>query len=301
MADRLQETACRPREMRFPGGHSRDMDRTTAHSSQTGKRQGWPAISDGRSAHFSRYILDPGATWDIASPDVDYEEKPKPLLTPLRSFLALLLVAALAVGGYLLRDYWPDLGEWAHRTTSFVRDQGPIPFFVGLAILPAIGLPVSAFYLAAGAVFPLWVSLTGTAVALAINISITYWMARKWFRKGIERLLRQTRFGIPAVAASDPVRLILFLRLMPGPPFFLQSYILGVVRVPFPTYFLISLGTQVLIASGFIVLGSAFYSSSFGRALIAIIIVVLAAIIFQWVRRRLSRRNGIAGEMPSPR
>lgn len=243
-----------------------------------------------------RYSLDPASTWGIASPDVDTREKPKPLLTPLRCFLGLLFLATIAGGVYLLIDHRSGLIDLARQATAFVRDQGPIPFFAALAILPAVGLPVSAFYLAAGAVFPLWVSLVGTAIGLAINIALTYWMARKWVRGGIERLLRRTRYKIPVVAATDHARLTLFLRLMPGPPFFVQSYILGMVEVPFPTYFLISLGTQILIASGFIVLGSAFYSSSFGRALIAIVIVVLAVIIIQWVRRLLARRDRVPRE-----
>ena len=174
--------------------------------------------------------------------------------------------------------------------TAWIRDHGPVPFFTGLALLPAFGLPVTAFYLAAGAVFPLWISLVGTAAGLAVNIAISYWMARKWFRNLIERLLTKTRYSIPAVAATDHVRLTLFLRLMPGPPFFLQSYILGMVEEPFLTYYFISWGTQVLIDSGFIILGSAFYSSDFGRVLIGIVLVVLLTIIVQWVRRRLAKR-----------
>jgi uncharacterized membrane protein YdjX (TVP38/TMEM64 family) len=197
----------------------------------------------------------------------------------------------MAGGVYFLVGHRAGLIDLAHRTTAVVRDQGPVPFFAALAVLPAVGLPVSAFYLAAGAVFPLWISLVGTTIGLAINITVTYWMARKWFRGGIERLLRRTRYKIPAVEASDHIRLTLFLRLMPGPPFFVQSYMLGLIEVPFSTYFLISLGTQILIASGFIVLGSAFYSSSFGRVLIAIIIVVLAVIIIQWIRRLVAQRN----------
>jgi len=222
---------------------------------------------------------------------VDTKDKPKPLLTPFRSLLFLLFLVAITGGAYFLIEHREGLIDLAHQMTSFVRDQGPVPFFAALAVLPAVGLPVSAFYLAAGAVFPLWVSLVGTAIGLTVNITLTYWLARTWFRGGIERLLRRTRYKIPEVEASDHIRLTLFLRLMPGPPFFVQSYMLGLIQVPFPTYFLISLGTQVLIASGFIVLGSAFYSSSFGRVLIAIIIVVLAVIIVQWVRRLLARRS----------
>jgi uncharacterized membrane protein YdjX (TVP38/TMEM64 family) len=237
-----------------------------------------------------RYNLDPASTSGIASPGVDTKEELKPFLTPFRCFLGLLFLAVMAGVVYLLIDHRSGLIDLAHRTTAFVRDQGPVPFFAALAFLPAVGLPVSAFYLAAGAVFPLWVSLVGTTIGLAINIILTYWMARKWFRVGIERLLRRTRYKIPVVALADHVRLTLFLRLMPGPPFCLQSFILGMIKVPFPTYFLISIGTQILIASGMIVLGSAFYSSSFGRALIAIIIVVLVAIIIQWTRRLLGRR-----------
>lgn len=218
------------------------------------------------------------------------------LVTPFRLFLALLLLALGVVAAWFAFQHRAELGEWAHAVTAWIRDHGPVPFFTGLALLPAVGLPVSAFYLASGAVFPLWISLIGTAAGLAVNITITYWMARKWFRHLIEKLLRKTRYRIPAVAATDQVRLTLFLRLMPGPPFFVQSYILGMVEVPFPTYFFISWGTQILIASGFIILGSAFYSSDFGRVLIGIVLVVLLTIIVQWVRKLLARRAADQGE-----
>ncbi|MEZ5274896.1 MAG: VTT domain-containing protein [Opitutaceae bacterium] len=225
---------------------------------------------------------------------MENETERKSLVTPVRLTAVLILLAVLAVASWLAFQYRAALGDWARHVTALVREQGPVPFFTALAFLPAVGLPVSAFYLAAGAVFPLSISVTGTALGLAVNITFTYWMARKWFRGLIERLLRRTRYKIPAVAATDHVRLTLFLRLMPGPPFFLQSYLLGLIEVPFTTYFLISWSTQVLIATGFIVLGSAFYSSSLGRALIAVVIVVLVTIIVQWVRRFLARRGGPA-------
>lgn len=217
-------------------------------------------------------------------------------MTPFRLLLAALLLVLGLLAAWFAFQHRAELGEWAHAVTAWIRDKGPVPFFTGLALLPAVGLPVSAFYLAAGAVFPLWISLVGTAAGLAVNIAITYWMARKWFRHLIERLLRRTRYRIPAVAATDHVRLTLFLRLMPGPPFFLQSYILGMVEVPFPTYFFISWATQVLIASGFIILGSAFYSSDFGRVLIGIVLVILLTIIVQWARKLMAGRVGARDE-----
>ena len=105
------------------------------------------------------YNLDLVRTWDIASPDVDTKDKPKPLLTPFRCLLFLLFLVAIMGGVYFLIENRGRLIDFAHQTTAFVRDQGPVPFFAALAVLPAVGLPVSAFYLAAGAVFPLWVSL----------------------------------------------------------------------------------------------------------------------------------------------
>lgn len=213
-------------------------------------------------------------------------------MSPIRVLLTMLAVVVAGIGLAVLYCYRSELGDLAHDVTAFVREQGPIPFLAALAVLPLVGVPVSAFYLAAGAVFPLWISLVVTVVGLAINITLAYWLARRWFRSGIERVLDRTRYSIPEVSPDDHVRLTLFLRLMPGPPFVLQSWILGLVEVPFPTYLAISLGTQMLISAGFIVLGSAFYRSSVGRVLIAAIIVVLAVIIIQWVRRLLARRDG---------
>lgn len=255
------------------------------------RKVGRPGCLIGPHFHPSGTIgLDPGSTWGLASAGVESGKDKKALVTPLRLFLVILLLTLGVVAAWFAFQHRSELGEWAHAVTAWIREHGPVPFFTGLALLPAFGLPVTAFYLASGAVFPLWISLVGTAAGLAVNIAISYWMARKWFRHLIEKMLRRTRYSIPAVAATDHVRLTLFLRLMPGPPFFVQSYILGMVEVPFPTYFFISWGTQILIASGFIILGSAFYSSDFGRVLIGIVLVVLLTIIVQWVRRLLARR-----------
>lgn len=268
---------------------------TGAQSTQAGKR--------GHSAHpipFRAIALDARPGCGLASIQVETEKRNNPLITPARLVVVVLLLALLVGAAFLLFEFRVEIAGWARRATALIREQGPVPFFAALAVLPAVGLPVSAFYLAAGAAFPLAVSVTGTAVGLAINITLTYWMARKWFRGGIQRLLSRTRYRIPAVAATDHVRLTLFLRLMPGPPFFLQSYLLGLIEVPFATYFLISWGTQVLIATGFIVLGSAFYSSSMGRALIAVVIVILLTIVVQWVRRYLARRAVPAPTVADP-
>jgi uncharacterized membrane protein YdjX (TVP38/TMEM64 family) len=147
---------------------------------------------------------------------VQKERKQKALVTPIRVLLAVLVVVA-GIGLAVLYCYRSELGDLAHDVTAFVREQGPIPFLAALAVLPLVGVPVSAFYLAAGAVFPLWISLVVTVVGLAINITLAYWLARRWFRSGIERVLDRTRYSIPEVSPDDHVRLTLFLRLMPGP------------------------------------------------------------------------------------
>ena len=95
------------------------------------------------------------------------------LVTPFRLLLAALLLVLGLLAACFAFQHRAELGEWAHAVTAWIRDKGPVPFFTGLALLPAVGLPVSAFYLAAGAVFPLWISLVGTAAGLAVNITIT--------------------------------------------------------------------------------------------------------------------------------
>ncbi len=219
----------------------------------------------------------------------DEERKRLPLRWVLAG-IALVGITVILLGFF----FWEDLKGIDVDLESMIvliQDQGPLIFFTALALLPMIGTPVSIFYLVAGASFGLSLSLVGTALALAVNISLSYWLARSLLRKALEMLLSRTHYRIPQVKGNDHVMLTLFVRIMPGVPFFLQSYLLGIAQVPFRIYFLISWIVAFVMSAGMIVLGNSFQSSSIGQIVFAVMLVAALFIMVRLVRRRLKEKE----------
>ena len=214
---------------------------------------------------------------------------------PLRWILvgiALMGIILLSVV-FIFLDDLRSLDVDLKSMIGLIQDNGPLIFFTALALLPLIGMPVSIFYLVAGASFGLPLSIGGAAVALAINISLSYWIARNLLRRAVELLLSHTHFKIPQVRGNNYVMLTLFVRIMPGVPFFLQSYLLGIAQVPFRIYFLISWSVAFLSSMGMIILGNSFQSSNVGQAVFAVFLVVALLIMVRLIRQRLKDKKSL--------
>jgi uncharacterized membrane protein YdjX (TVP38/TMEM64 family) len=176
-----------------------------------------------------------------------------------------------------------------------LRDAGPMVFFAAMALLPAVGFPMMAFTLAAGPVFgPTlgagWV-IGWSLLAVTANLLLSYWVANRALRPLVGRLLTRFDYRLPESAAGDAWQVTLITRLMPGPPYWVQSYLLGLMRVPMTPYLVISL----LVMGGYLValvLGGAAISEGNGRLAVAaggLLIVFIAAL--QLVRKRTARRR----------
>jgi len=172
----------------------------------------------------------------------------------------------------------------------------PVLLALALVILPGLPVPTSAMLVAAGVV---WrehpVLACGTAVsALALNSVWTYAFAAGPGRRLIERMLARSSVRIPELPRNDHLRLILILRLTPGIPFFIQNYVLGLLRPPFRLYLPVSIACNAPIVCGLVLSGAGLAGGHLMPLLAGISLVVLAAVIAQSARRWLKRRNGRA-------
>jgi uncharacterized membrane protein YdjX (TVP38/TMEM64 family) len=171
--------------------------------------------------------------------------------------LAVVAVAGLVGAVLVLRGL--DVKALFNDTLALVRQVGPEAFFAGMAILPALGFPMSPFWLSAGPVFtpvlglPLVIGLC--AVSLAVNLAFTYWLARYAFRPPLVWLVRRLGYELPHVAVADQVEVTVLLRVTPGPPFFIQGYLLGLAEIPFKTYLLVSWPISMAYGVAFIFFG----------------------------------------------
>ena len=76
--------------------------------------------------------------------------------------------------------------------------------------------------------------------SIAVNLAFTYWLARYALHPLLSRVTEHYGYSIPQVTRENAVAVALVLRLTPGPPFFMQSYMLGLAHMPFRLYMVVS-------------------------------------------------------------
>jgi uncharacterized membrane protein YdjX (TVP38/TMEM64 family) len=202
--------------------------------------------------------------------------------------LGILAVVAVAGAVAVLRGM--DYKALEEQGLRVIRSAGPVAFFAGIAILPAVGAPLSAFTITAGEIFAPLMTLggviTAALVAIAINLALTYWLARYALRPLLSRLAERYGYKIPKVTKANALSIALAVRLTPGPPFFMQGYILGLAEVPFRLYMIVSWFSILPWAIGLIVLGKGALNGNFKTAIYGIGVLVVATVIIHTIRKR---------------
>src|SRR4051812_2738041 len=84
---------------------------------------------------------------------------------------AAIAVTAVAVVG----THYSDVRGLIGRTVAYFRDAGAWPFFTAMAVLPAVGFPISAFNAVAGPVFGpsmgVFTVIACAGLAIAVNLA----------------------------------------------------------------------------------------------------------------------------------
>lgn len=221
-------------------------------------------------------------------------DQPGPRRGNIRRLLFVVALTA-AVGGLLGVAWHQGLPETLAAVVLGVREAGPVIFFLAMALLPAVGFPLLAFTLAAGPVFgptlgPGWV-IAWSLAAVVANLLLTYWITHRALRPLVSRWMAWCGFRLPTAPVDGAWQLTLIVRLTPGPPFWAQSYLLGLLRVPLVPYLVVSTG----VLAGYIVAlvsGGAAMTEGNGRMAFAAIgglVVVVAAL--QLLRRHTLRKR----------
>jgi uncharacterized membrane protein YdjX (TVP38/TMEM64 family) len=213
--------------------------------------------------------------------------------------LVLAVVGVLLITAAVLVVWRTGLMATLQAIVLTLREAGPGVFFVAMAFLPAVGFPLMAFTLAAGPVFgPTmgtgWV-IGWSLTAVMVNLLLTYWLANRAFRPLATRLFAWFGFKLPDSTSGGAWQLALIVRLTPGPPFWVQSYVLGLIRVPLVPYLVVSM----LVMAGFIVAlvagGEAAVQGNGRLAIVAISVLLISVAVLQLLRKRTARRLTAAG------
>ena len=119
----------------------------------------------------------------------------------------------------------------------------------------------------AGATFGVAGGLVGSAVSLAINLLLCYWIGhRSGLRSWLTRRLSRWSRELPEMEGGRALRFALIVKLAPGAPTFLKTYLLVLAGVPFRLYFVLSFVVTMAWAAGFIVLGESMQDRDFTQA-----------------------------------
>ena len=209
---------------------------------------------------------------------------------------AVLMVGIIAAG-----LFWRhEAGAATDAAIGWLREAGPLAFFGAMAVLPAVGFPLMPFTLAAGPVFgptlgPGWV-IACAILAVAINVTLTYWLAARALHPLAVRLVGRWGYRLPQAGTDSAWQIAAVVRLAPGPPFWLQSYVLGIARVAFVPYLVVSIVVPAGYIAGVILGGDALYRGRANAAWFGLGLVVLTAVAIQLWRRHRAGRAAAARE-----
>jgi uncharacterized membrane protein YdjX (TVP38/TMEM64 family) len=198
-----------------------------------------------------------------------------------------VLVAALVVNR-------GDLRAAADVVVAWLQAAGPLVFFVGMGVLPVVGFPLLPFSLVAGPVFGPMLgvpAVVACAVAAVLaNVTLSYALASRWLHPPILRLIDRLGYRLPVLPNDSTWQVVWIVRLTPGLPFWTQSYVLGLMRVPFGPYLVVSTLLPAGYITGTIIFGDALFKGHMKLALLGFAILGFCAVgVRLWRKRRAVR------------
>lgn len=250
----------------------------------------------GRFGEFLTVLRAGGQACEMSS-ELPLPKKKLPIAKLALAAVALVVVAALVVqvlGWQRVWDLARDLVAWG---VAVVTGAGPVVYFCAMALLPAAGVPMAPFAMGAGPLFGAELGFTTIIllgiVAITFNLTVTYWLSRRWLRPFFTRLLARFGHKLPEVEGGDATDLIVLLRVTPGIPFFVQNYLLGLANAPFLRYLAISCGIQWTLNTAFMLFGDALAKGRGKLVLSAVLLLVAVIVGTHFVRKRMARKNAV--------
>lgn len=198
-----------------------------------------------------------------------------------------VLLFTLCLGTGLFLFYRMDFD--VSRVFESRHQVSPLAFVLAMSLLPVVGFPIAAFYLFAGVAFGFFEGWAYCLISLAINMSLSYVVARYCLHEVLSELLKKWGYELPNLSEVNEYRFTFILRTVPGPPFSVQNYLLSLLGIRFPVYISISLLAQGAIAAGMVACGGALPEEiTMGHILVglALLSVLIGMKAWLWWRKR---------------
>lgn len=224
----------------------------------------------------------------MASPVAPVPKKKLPILQ-----LAVIAVVFAGVALFFFRGF--EYRGAIDGGITRIRDAGPVVFFGAMLLLPAFGVPMLFFTIVAGEAFAPrlgmpWVVAISLAV-VALNLALTYWVARYALRPLLTRLAGRYGYAVPRVTRENVVTVVLLVRLTPGVPYAVQAYLLGLAETPFRFYLFVSWLCLLPWVVGPILMGKGIREGSFTKIMLAGGLLLVAVVAVRVLRKKFAKRE----------
>lgn len=147
---------------------------------------------------------------------------------------------------------------------------------LSLLFLPTFGVPISPFWVLAGALWDVKLSLVICFLCIGFNLVLSYF----FYRKCLNRLLFKLIFRnkpipkFPQISHLRSLRLVLLIQLIPHIPYSAQCYLLSILQeVNFWHYLSLSWAFQFLWACVFILSGESIKVGQWGLTIFCFILL----------------------------
>lgn len=181
--------------------------------------------------------------------------------------------------------------------------SAPAPvYFAVVAVALFTPVPASFLFITAGPLYGIVPSLLWIAPTLALNTLGVHVIASSWLRPPLERFVARRDFTIPRLETRADQRLfITLIRITPGIPYFVQSWLIGLAGVERVPFIVITVLVQMVYATGFVVLGYSAFEGELALAIGAGVLLVFISVGARLIHRRFRAARAASSEAtPDP-
>jgi len=153
--------------------------------------------------------------------------------------------------------------------------------FVSLAVLPGFVLPCAPLLILVGiwgAEYGIKSACIYSVAALIVNSIWTYWFAYGPGSSLVNKILQKFGHQIPKLPTKNLLEWAVILRLTPGVPFIFSNYILGLLKMPFGKYLLVSVPIISITDCGFILASAGIFGGGWKYIWTGISILIIMVI-----------------------
>ncbi|HQU08372.1 MAG: hypothetical protein B7X06_00110 [Verrucomicrobia bacterium 21-51-4] len=172
----------------------------------------------------------------------------------------------------------------------------PSFFLIALALLPALGMPISPICVLGAAIYGVPMALTFGFFGVVLNLLLTYFLSTQLIRAWLVQFLAKRGHHVWAVPAGDGWRAVLLVRFMPVIPVAVQSYLLGLAGVPFKPFFWVSLPIETLYMAAFVMTAGSFFEGNWTYFALGVSLLIVVVLFAQMIRHGRSAANRAPSE-----